>query len=90
MTDKKIATADSASGRTSPALSIMLTHRRLGQLVLVVVEGLDRGMQHLIEVCRGRIVKGGRSATNVGWVGFWGLTCVVRPRNPGHPSRKSP
>ena len=42
----------------------MSTHRRLGQLVLVVVEGPDRGKQHLIEVCRGRIVKGGRSATN--------------------------
>jgi hypothetical protein len=49
---------------TKPAEPSMSTHRRLGQLVLVVVEGPDRGKQHLIEVCRGRIVKAGRSATN--------------------------
>jgi pSer/pThr/pTyr-binding forkhead associated (FHA) protein len=42
----------------------MSTHRRLGRLVLVVVEGPDRGKQHQIEVCRGRLVKAGRSATN--------------------------
>jgi hypothetical protein len=49
---------------TKPAEPSMSTHRRLGQLVLVVVEGPDRGKQHLIEVCRGRVVKAGRSATN--------------------------
>ena len=40
------------------------SHRRLGQLTLVIVEGPDRGKQHTIEVSRGRVVKAGRSAAN--------------------------
>lgn len=52
---------ESPCGQTVPAESLaMPTHRR--QLVLVVVEGPDRGKQHLVAVCR--VVKGGRSGTN--------------------------
>lgn len=40
------------------------THRRVGQLVLCVVDGPDRGKRHLLEVNRGRVLKAGRSITN--------------------------
>ncbi len=39
-------------------------HRRLGRLLLVVVEGPDRGKQHHIDVNLGRVVKAGRNASN--------------------------
>jgi DNA-binding NtrC family response regulator len=40
------------------------SHCRLGRLVLVVVEGPDKGKQHHVEVNLGRVVKAGRNVTN--------------------------
>jgi DNA-binding NtrC family response regulator len=40
------------------------THRRLGRLVLLVVEGPDRGKQHKIDISSGRVIKAGRSTAN--------------------------
>ena len=39
---------------------------------------------------RRRIASRAHGEAIVGWVDFWGLTCVVWPQNPGHPSRKRP
>ena len=39
---------------------------------------------------RRRIASRVQGEAIVGWVDFWGLTCVVWPQKSGHPSRKSP
>ncbi len=66
MSDELIPPHDELSTpKTVPAEQPpMSTHRRLGRLVLVVVEGPDRGKQHQIELCRGRLVKAGRNVSN--------------------------
>lgn len=65
MIDNSQVSPESTGCQTVPAESLPTsTHRRLGQLVLVVVEGPDRGKQHLLDLSRGRTIKAGRSETN--------------------------
>jgi DNA-binding NtrC family response regulator len=39
-------------------------NQRIGRLLLVIVDGPDRGKRHSVEVSRGRVVKAGRNDTN--------------------------
>ncbi len=64
MSDEQKPTHDDLPSSQTVPSEPPRTHRRLGRLVLVIVEGPDRGKQHKINVCSGRVVKAGRSTTN--------------------------
>lgn len=53
-----------APTRTKVVQGAAKGHRRLGRLQLLVVDGPSKGKKHLVEVSRGRTVKGGRGPAN--------------------------
>lgn len=50
--------------RTKVVADVSNKHRRLGRLLVLVVDGPNKGKKHHVEVNRGRTVKGGRGSAN--------------------------